>query len=55
MQDDSPSFEGILVGLFAGHYQLAKPAIVETSDRTVDVHGDAWVSRDRVLFVQVLS
>ncbi len=55
MKDDTPSLEGFLTGTVDNHYRLAKPAILEREDRTVDLSGEAWVARERVLFVQVLG
>lgn len=54
MHDDSPSVEGFLVGIVAGHYQLRKSKLVEATDVSHDLQGETWVSRDKVFFLQVL-
>lgn len=53
--DPNPDFEGILCGWprLNGHYHLKNAKLLETVDRTFDL-GEAWVPRERVLFVQKL-
>lgn len=53
--DGAPSLEGIYVGSKAGHYRLLNVGIIEAEGETVKMDGEAWVPRDRVLLMQVLS
>jgi len=55
LKDENRSLEGIWVGMAAGHYRLQAPKQLETADRTLAVEGEAWVPRERVLYVQVLG
>lgn len=55
LQDGAPSIEGFLLGQAAGHYQLAAPKLLEAQERTLELAGEAWVPRERVLYVQVLG
>jgi hypothetical protein len=47
--------EGILTGIDRNHYRLAAPKQIESADVTLELKGDAWIPRDRVLYVQVLG
>lgn len=51
--DGAPSIDGIYDGLKAGHYRLLNPSIVDAEDVSVAMDGEAWVPRERVLFMQV--
>ena len=53
--DQNRSFEGVLVGMDANHYRLANPKQLESAERSFELQGEAWVPRDRVLYVQVLG
>ena len=53
--DHAPSLEGVLVGKVNGHYRLRNAKLYETADRVQELDGETWVSRDRVLLVQVLK
>ena len=50
-----PSFEGILVGRWAGHYILMKPKMIEEEDHKSALQGTVEIPASRVLFVQDLS
>jgi len=52
--DPFPSIEGILVSSWNGHYRLLKPELIEAENRTQVLVGEAWVPRERVIFVQRL-
>lgn len=49
------SVEGILVGRGAGHYRLAKAALLSAPGETRPLDGEVWVPASRVLFLQVTS
>ena len=53
--DDSPSIDGAYVGTSAGHYVIAKAGLVREEGEPVALDGEAWVPKERVLFMQVLS
>lgn len=53
--DPLPSIEGILVSAFDGHYRLKKVELLEAPERTQKLEGEAWVPRERVIFVQRLG
>jgi hypothetical protein len=57
--DPGPSIEGVLVGKpwrNAGHYVLRQPGMLESANRTVMFDGpEAWVPREKVLFIEVLA
>jgi hypothetical protein len=53
--DSHASFEGVLLGVDANHYRLANVKQLESSERTIELAGDAWVPRSRVLYVQVVG
>jgi hypothetical protein len=53
--DPFPSIEGILVSARDGHYRLLKPELLEAEDRTRQLVGEAWVPKERVIFVQRLG
>lgn len=55
LKDEDRSLEGIWVGMAAGHYRLAAVQQLEDHDRSFAVEGEAWVPRDRVLYLQVLG
>jgi hypothetical protein len=55
LKDETRSLEGIWIGMSAGHYRLAAPKQLEDADRSFAVEGEAWVPRERVLYVQVLG
>lgn len=51
---DAPTIEGILVGSLDSHYRLLKPVLWENPERSHDLEGEAWVPRERVVFVEVI-
>jgi hypothetical protein len=53
--DPFPTIEGILVSSWDGHYRLKKPELLEAHDRTQQLEGEAWVPKQRVIFVQRLT
>lgn len=53
--DPFPSLEGILVSARDGHYRLLKPELLEAEGRTQQLTGEAWVPKERVIFVQRLG
>lgn len=55
--DPFPSIEGILVNSHDGHYRLLKPSVIEAEDRTRELSSgsEAWVPKERVIFVQRLG
>ena len=53
--DPFPSLEGILVSARDGHYRLLKPELLEGEGRTQQLSGEAWVPKERVIFVQRLG
>lgn len=55
LASDERSIEGILVGQDVGHYRLANAKMLESADRTLELSGEVWVQRERVLLVQVLG
>ena len=50
--DPAPSIEGVLVGFVAGHYRLLKPVLLESPERSHSMGVEAWVPRERVIFVE---
>jgi hypothetical protein len=55
LRDETRSLEGIWVGSAAGHYRLAAAEQLESADRTLELEGEAWIPRERVLYLQVLG
>lgn len=55
LRDETRSLEGIWVGNAAGHYRLAAAEQLEAVDRTLELEGEAWIPRERVLYLQVLG
>lgn len=55
LKDENRSLEGVWIGLDASHYRLANVSQLETLDRTIELEGEVWVPRERVLHVQVLG
>lgn len=53
--DPFPSLEGILAASYDGHYRLLKPSVLEGEGRTRELTGEAFVPRERVIFVQRLA
>jgi len=53
--DPFPSIEGILISAFDGHYRLKKVELIEGTERTQNLEGEAWVPKARVIFVQRLG
>lgn len=50
------SLEGILIGVWGGHYILRAAKIIESEDRSVSFDGpEIRVPRAHVLFVEVLA
>lgn len=52
--DPGPTIEGILVGSIDSHYRLLRPVLWETPTRSHDLQGEAWIPRERVLFLEVI-
>lgn len=52
---DHPSLEGILLGTSAGHYRLANARHIVDEDNSFNLDGEAWVPRERVLYLQVIG
>jgi hypothetical protein len=55
LKDENRSLEGIWIGMGAGHYRLASATQLEAVDRTIELEGEAWVPRERVLYMQVIG
>lgn len=55
LHDAEPSFEGILLGRWDGHYHLLHARLVHGPERSVDIDGRVEVPAERVLFCQVLD
>lgn len=51
---DLPTIEGILIGSLDNHYRLLKPVLWESASRSHELNGEAWVPRERVVFVEVV-
>jgi hypothetical protein len=51
---DMPTLEGILVGSLDNHYRLLKPLLWESPNRSHELSSEAWVPRERVVFVEVI-
>jgi hypothetical protein len=55
LEGDKPSIEGVFVGYEAGHYLVANARMILDAGDHVPLEGEAWVPRERVLYVQRLS
>lgn len=64
LEGDRPSYEGVLLGLEAGHYRLANGRLLLDAERTFDQDGDSldgqrfsetWVPFGHVLHLQVVG
>lgn len=53
-QTDGPTIEGILVGTLDSHYRLVKPKVIASANDSYDLTGDAYVPRERVVFLEVV-
>jgi hypothetical protein len=53
--DGSPSIEGVVLEIVAGHYRVANAQVVQADGDPVPLDGEAWIPTAGVLFVQVLS
>jgi hypothetical protein len=53
-QKEGPTIEGVLVGSLDAHYRLLKPVLWENASVSHDLQGEAWVPRERVVFVEVI-
>jgi hypothetical protein len=51
---DLPTLEGILVSSLDNHYRLLKPVLWESPNRSHELDSEAWVPRERVVFLEVL-
>lgn len=49
------SLEGVLLAVQSGHYRLANASHLESEGRTHALDGEAWVPRERVLYLQVIG
>lgn len=50
------SVEGILVGVAAGHYRLAKASHISVeSGEARSIDGEAWIPKENVLYPQVIG
>lgn len=55
LEGQSFSIEGVLLEVSASHYRLANASHLEAEKRTHSLEGEAWVPRDRVLYLQVIG
>jgi hypothetical protein len=55
LRGETRSLEGIWIGNAAGHYRLAKVEQLEAAGRTLELEGEAWIPRERVLYLQVIG
>lgn len=51
---DLPTIEGFLANSFNDHYRLLQPVLWEAPDRSHSLAGEAWVPRERVIFVETI-
>lgn len=49
------SVEGILLGVWAGHYRLAAARQIESAERSYQLEGEQLIPRENVLMLQELS
>lgn len=52
---EAPTFEGLLVGRWAGHYILEYPKIVKPNDDPILLGSLIEVPVERVVFIQLVS
>ena len=52
--DPAPTIEGLLVNSWDGHYRLLKASVLEGPDRTIELSGDVWVPKERVVFIETV-
>ena len=52
--DPAPTVEGILLNSGNGHYRLLKAEIVEGTGRTIELQGEAWIPRERVILIETV-
>ena len=52
--DPAPTVEGILLNSWNGHYRLLKAEIVEGAGRTIELQGEAWIPRERVILIETV-
>ena len=52
--DPAPTIEGILVSSLDGYYRLLKPELLETTGRTIELAGEAWIPRERVVLIETV-
>lgn len=52
--DPAPTIEGFLVNSWNSHYRLLKPIVLEAVGRSVELEGEAWIPRERVVFVETV-
>jgi hypothetical protein len=55
LEGNRPSVEGVFLGFEAGHYRLANAKLLKTAEQTIELDGETWVPRERVLHGQVLG
>lgn len=53
--NETRSVEGVWVGNSGGHYRLAAAQQLESDDRVIALDGEAWIPRERVLYMQVVG
>lgn len=53
--DPGPTIEGILVSTLDSHYRLLRPVLWETPTRSHDLQGEAWIPRERVIFLETIK
>lgn len=51
---DLPTIEGILTTSLDDHYRLLKPVLWETPTRSHELKNEAWIPRERVVFLEVI-
>jgi hypothetical protein len=54
LPEAGPSFEGILLGRWGGHYVLRNARLLRATDSSLALDGEVRVPQERVLFVQAI-
>lgn len=52
--DPAPTVEGILVSSMDGHYRLLKASVLGAENRTIELQGEAWIPREKVILIETL-
>ena len=53
-QADGPTIEGFLSSSLDNHYKLLKPVVIASPTESHGLTGDAYIPRERVVFVEVV-